>query len=201
MHSFRGKLAGFFLTGLFAAAIGFVVLVVSERAFLVSTDFLLTQTSSNSQDLYTLSRSAEYAGNVLGEVFYSERFIDAVVATGKVNSEFLPFDKKARLDEWARTVHIDKQLNIGILKVQVFGDNQQDTERTAAAIVSVLTEKTDTVLGENAKDMNVSVLSGPIIERNPSGKQIALVIVAGFVFGVLLYGVVTFLRGELRRVS
>ena len=82
------------LLGILVAALSFLFLVVSQKNFKVSTDFLVVQNQTSGQDYYSLSKSAEYIGSILSESIHSEAFINEVVKTGKVDNEFLPFDKR-----------------------------------------------------------------------------------------------------------
>ncbi len=195
----RERAGSLVLSGLLLAALGFVSLLFFGARYEVRTDFLVSQEEAGTKDYYTLARSSEYMGKLLGEVVYSERFIAAVVDTGKVGSEFLPFDKTARLKEWQRMVKVQKELDLGIIKVTVFGDNAKDAQKVSAAIAQVLSEKNGQFLGTGDKNIPVSILSGPIAERNPSFKEIVSVTAGGFLFGILLSLLVFFMRYEVFR--
>lgn len=188
-----------FLVGIACAAAGFFILLFASARYEVRTDFLVSQEESNTKDYYTLARSSEYIGKILGEVVYSERFIDTVVETGKVNAEFLPFDKKDRLEMWRDTVTIQKEADLGIIHLTVASDASREAQKISQAIAQVLVEKNGLFLGTADKNIPVSILSGPIAERNPSFQEIAAVVIAGFVFGILLTVLGLFLRQEVFR--
>lgn len=174
------------LVGILVAALSFLALIVLEKPFKVRTDFLITQNSSNSQDLYALSRSAEYVSKVLSEAAYSERFIEAVVETGKVPSTFLPTNKKDRLEAWAQEVKVQKNLELGMVQVEVLGNDQMEASRISQAIAEVMTQKNILFRGGDEKAVDVRILSGPIVDRNPSVQEMVLVVIGGFLFGSLL---------------
>lgn len=194
---FREKKGVIFLTGFFFAAIGFVSLLVFGAKYEVRTDFLVSQEEAGSKDYYTLARSAEYMGKILGEVVYSERFIAAVTDTGKVNSEFLPLDKGKRLEAWNNMVQVKRELDLGIVKVTVLHDNIRDAQRVSQAVAQVLTEKNGPFLGTGEKNVPVNILSGPIVERNPSLSEILSVFIGGFLFGILISVLAFFVRNEV----
>lgn len=195
----REKAGTLVLSGLLLAALGFVSLFFFGARYEVRTDFLVSQEEAGTKDYYTLARSSEYMGKLLGEVVYSERFIAAVVDTGRVNSEFLPFDKNVRLKEWQRMVKVRRELDLGIIKVTVLGDNVKDAQKVSQAISQVLSEKNGQFLGTGDKNISVSILSGPIAERNPSLKEIVSVMAGGFIFGILLAMLFFFARSEVLR--
>ena len=116
----RLKLAGIIMFGLLVAAFSFLALVVKEKNFKVNTAYLIVQNQGLNEDYYTLSKSAEYVGKVLGEGIYSELFIDEVLKTGKVNPEFLPFDKKEKMKEWGKNVEVRRNPDLGIMSIEVF---------------------------------------------------------------------------------
>jgi uncharacterized protein involved in exopolysaccharide biosynthesis len=181
----KRKLGAIMLTGILIAALSFLFLVVSQKNFKVGTDFLIVQNQSGAQDFYSLSKSAEYIGRILSEAVYSDTFIDEVVKTEKVNSEFLPFNKKDRLDQWKKMVKVNNDPQLGILKVETFGNNQKETLAISEAISQVLTTKNNLFRGDG-QNIDVRILSGPILEKNPSFSDIALVMIGGFIAGILL---------------
>lgn len=193
----RRRTGQLFLVGVACAAAGFFILLFTSARYEVRTDFLVSQEESNTKDYYTLARSSEYIGKILGEVVYSERFIDTVVETGIVNAEFLPFDKKERLETWRDMVTIQKEADLGILHLTVASDASREAQKISQAIAQVLVEKNGRFLGTADKNIPVSMLSGPIAERNPSFQEIAIVVIAGFVFGVFLTVLGLFLRQEV----
>lgn len=195
----RRKKAMLLLAGALFSAIGFAGLIFSSQKYEVRTDYLVSQSGSEAKDFYTLTRSAEYMGKILGEVMYSERFIAAIVETGKVSQEFLPFDKKDRLEKWEKMVKVQDRLDLGILQVTVLSDDARQAQRVSEAIGDVLIAKNGQFLGSGEKNNAISILSGPIAERNPSVKEIITVAIAGFFFGIVITFLVAFLREEVFR--
>lgn len=181
----KQKIGILILVGVLVSALSFLFLVVTEKNFKVSTDFLVIQSQSGSQDYYSLSKSAEYISKILSGSVYSELFIDEVVNTGKVDKEFLPFDKKKKLEEWSEIVKVKRNFQLGIVGVEAFGNSQRNTINLSNGIAEVLTTKNSLFVGEN-KNISVKILSGPIIEKNPSLNKIISVAVGGFLLGVLI---------------
>ncbi|MDD5083319.1 MAG: hypothetical protein PHT88_00080 [Candidatus Moranbacteria bacterium] len=185
------------LAALFVGVASFLFLIFSQEAFKVRTDFLVTQSNGSSQDFYAMSRSSEYVGKVLSEAIYSERFLDAVVETGKVSASSFPMDKNDKLERWSEEVRVNKNLELGMIQVEVFHDDQKEAVRISQAIADVLTQKNHLFRGGEEKSVEVRVLTGPITENNPSVAQLIMVAIGGFLFGGLLSLAWIFMRTEM----
>lgn len=193
----KAKFGIMILFGLLLAAVSFFGLMILEKPFQSSMDFLVVQTNGQAQDFYTQFKSSEYLGKVLSEAVFSERFINAVVETGKVNSEFLPSDKKDRLKTWSEIVAVKKNLELGILSITVKNDRERDAVRIMNGIQEVLTQKNSLFRGGDEKSVEIRVLSGPINEQNPTLGGILKVVSAGFFAGFFLSGFWIALKSEV----
>lgn len=181
----KGKITGIVIFGFFVAALSFLAIVAKEKNFKVTTDYLIVQNQTQNEDFYTLSKSAEYTGRILNEGVYSEIFIEEIINTGKVNKEFLPFDKKERMKEWSKTVNVNRNSELGILSVEVFDDSQKQALEISGAIGDVLIAKNSLFLGEG-QNISIKVLSGPITEKNPTLENVFATMIGGFVLGVMI---------------
>lgn len=188
------------LFGAVGAAASFFVCIVASDRFQVGSDYLIVQNQSGAtQDAYAQFKSLDYLGKVLTESVYSERFIGAVVETGKVDSGFLPTDSYHRLKEWKRLVSVSRNSDAGILHVTVSTDDQKFALRVSQAVNQVLVERNSLFRAGDDKSVEVRVLSGPVVEDNPSIGEIALASVGGFVAVAL--GILLWLAIQIERVS
>jgi capsular polysaccharide biosynthesis protein len=194
----KRKTTGIVLFGVFVAALSFLILVIKEKNFKVSTDYLIVQNQTGNQDFYTLSKSAEYIGKVLNEGAYSELFINEITKTGKVNAEFLPFDKKEKMKEWSKIVNVSRNADLGIISINVFDNNQNQALAISNAISDVLITKNSLFLGDG-QNINVRVLSGPVMEKNPTIANIFATAISGFILGILLGALWIVLREDRRK--
>lgn len=194
----RSKIGTLLLWGVLFGALGFFGLMVAEKPFQTKMDFLVVQTNAGNQDFYTQFKSSEYLGNVLGEAIFSERFVNAVVETGKVNAEFLPFNKKDKLKAWKEMVAVQKNMELGIISVTVSGKSEREISRTMDAIALVLAERNSLFRGGDEKSVEIRVLSGPILEQNPTATKIAKVVMAAFLAGVFVATFFVVVKSELR---
>ena len=193
----RKKWGSLLLSGLLAGSLAFFLLVFFSKHFKVTTDFLVVQTGAGqSQDFYSMLKSSEYLGKVLSESVQSEKFIGAVVETGGVGESFLPQNPKDRLDAWERMVKVTNNPDVGMLHIEVYGDNDRDALRVAQAVGQVLTERNALFRSGDEKSVDIRTLSGPIVEKNPDMKRMALTASAGFFFGVSAFLLFVFLKVE-----
>lgn len=182
----RDKKGSLFLAGIFVAALAFFVTTISAPRFKVTTDFMVVQANTTSQDFYTLFKSSEYLGKVLSESMTSERFINAVIETGKVDKNFLPTEKRERLNAWRDMVGIEKNIELGMLSVVVKANTDREATKVMQGISEVLITKNVEFRGGEDKAVEIRILTGPITERNPEPKELALVILTGFLAGATL---------------
>lgn len=180
------KKGSLFLSGVFMAALSFFVVTVVSSRFKTTTDFMVVQTTSQSQDFYSLFKSSEYLGRVLSQAVGSERFISAVLETGKLSKEFLPVEKSERLKAWRDMVKVETNAELGMLSVTVKADTEREAEKVMQAVSDVLMTKNVEFRGGDEKAVEIRVMSGPITERNPEPKELILVIVTAFLAGASL---------------
>lgn len=169
-----------FLVGILGAAVSFFILLAVAPRFQVTTDLLIIQNSSDTQDAYSAFQSLDYLGRVLNESAYSERFVSAVVSTGLVDTNFLPSDAFNRLKDWKKMVTVTRNANAGILTIYVKADDQKKALRVSQAISDVLVKNNALFRSGDQNSVEVRVLSGPVLENKPSVVEIILTIIGGF---------------------
>lgn len=180
-NSYKGML----LMGLLVGAMSFAVLVYTQKSYRGNTDLLVVQNQQGFSDYYALSKSSDYLSGILMESVYSEKFLEEIKNTNMVSSNFLPTDKAERLKEWQKIVQLEKNANVGIITVKVFTNSQKQVAEISNAVVNVLTNKYSLFLGQG-QNVEIRVLSGPIVEKNPTFIQILLISLGGFVIGIFL---------------
>lgn len=183
--------------GILIAAIGIAGSFVFHNRFQASVDFMISS-SQGGQDYYTATRSAEYMSRVLGEVLYSESFIQSLIDTGKVDASFFPVNKKDRMDVWSKTLTVQKNSELGFVHISVSGKTDREVTKTAQAVIEVLDKKQDMLFGNTGNAVSIRLLSGPIIEQNPSGTWLTLVLLASILLGYFSVFSFRFIREELR---
>ena len=172
------------LFGMFLGALSFLILVMTQKNFRSNMDILVSQ-SQPGADYYTLSQSADYLTNILSQSIYSEKFLDEVNASGKISGSFLAGNNAQKIKRWQKIVRVKNNSNVGIMNIEVFGDTQTQAEQISQAVLDVLVNQNSFFLGQD-QNVNVRVLSGPIVEKNPSFFQIILSAGGGFAVGIVL---------------
>lgn len=174
------------LFGLLLGAISFFVFVVTQKNFRSHLDLLVIQNQNGFSDYYALSKSADFLSGILIESIYSEKFIDEMENSGLPVSSFLPEDKIKRLEIWKKSVSITKNPNLGMISIDILGDNRNQLSNTSDTVIDILIKKNYLFLGKG-QDLDVRVLNGPIIEKNPSVSQMIAISFGGFVIGILFF--------------
>ena len=187
------------MTGVMVALFALGTLILVQPKYSSSMDFLLVQANTNGQDFYSAFKSAEYLGKVLSQAIYSERLITAVIESGKMDDRFLPANKKERLDEWANIITVRNNLELGIISVSVDGQSDRDAARIMSGVAEVLTQKNALFRSGDEKSVEVRVLSGPILEIQPTFQKLLLVAFTGFLSGLFLMSSVVILRHQQYR--
>ncbi len=167
-------------------AIAFLGLIFIPDAYKVRTDFLIIQQSASSQDFYTLSKSAEYSGNVLKEGILSDLFLREASQKGYFSSQNFSGSEKDRLKQWRETVEVRQRTSAGILEVVISEDDSKQALGIAKAISEVLIEKNTLFRSGNPDDLSIRLISGPIVEQNPSISQLLFGVLGGMVLGFFL---------------
>ena len=196
--SIRKNLSNILLAGLIGGALTFLALIVIPDAFKVRTDFLIIQKTASSQDFYTLSKSAEYSGNVLKESILSDLFYQEALATGYFSDESFLGDERTRLKKWQNTVSVSQRTTAGILEVAILHDDRTQATGIARAISEVLINKNDMFRSGTSEDLSIKRISGPLVENNPSVPQLILGIIGGMILGGALFVLWIWYRIEFR---
>lgn len=183
--------------GIAIAVFGVAAAFVVQERFKASADFMISS-AQEGQDYYTATRSAEYMSRVLSEIVYSESFIAAVVDTKRVDTAFLPRDKKDRLEQWSKMLAVKKNGELGLIRISVTGESDREVSRISQAIIAVLGEKSAELFGNGGDKVSVRLLSGPIIENNPSASALGSIVIIGLMFGVFAVFAWRLVREEFR---
>ncbi|MFZ2299614.1 MAG: hypothetical protein WAW00_00590 [Candidatus Moraniibacteriota bacterium] len=185
------------LLGVAIAILGITTVFLVQERFQASADFMISS-AQEGQDYYTATRSAEYMSRVLSEIVYSESFIAAVVGTGRVDANFLPRDKKDRLEAWSKMLSVKKNGELGFIRISIAGASDRDVSKISQAVIVVFGEKSGELFGSGGNDVRVRLLSGPIIENNPSVSELASIVLAGLILGVFAVFTWRLIREEFR---
>ncbi len=164
------------LIGLLLGAVSFLVLVMTQKSFVAETDILIIQNQEGPVD---------YLGSIITKSIYSEKFLGEVISSGKISSGFLSGDKADRIKQWKKIISVKKNSNVGIVNLRIYGDTQKQASEISEGVLEVLINKNSMFLGKG-QNLEICVLSGPIVEKNPSFLEIILASIGGFLVGMIL---------------
>lgn len=179
----RRRLGLAVLVGLLCAAGAFVVIVTTTPRSLARMDFLIVQNTKTS-DFYALFKSSEFLSEILVDAVHTERFIERVMMTPGGKVLHLPADTKKRLTAWRKMVDVSQRHKLGRLEIIVYGDRAHDVRMIANGIADVLIQQNSAFRGGAQNDVEVRLLTGPVIESNPSVQSIIVTLLMSFFFGV-----------------
>ncbi len=169
-------------SGAIISMLAFFSLIFFQPAYRADIDFLVSPKNATGSDYYSLSRSSEYLGKALAQIVVSEKFMEAGFDSGMVDRAEFPIDKKDRLKQWSDTVSVSRGSEGGMLHVRVLAKSGRSVERTAKAVTDILSNKAGEFLGSGS-EVDIRILSGPIVDRNPSFGELVAGSIGGFILG------------------
>lgn len=183
----KGNKANIVLSGLAVATAVFLGLVFLANDYSVQTDYLVIQESADKQDFYTLSKSVEYSGNILKEAIASDLFFSEAASTKFFDASVFPADELEKLKEWRKSIKVTQRSGAGILEVTVSRRTQSEALGIARAVSDVLIQKNSLFRSGTPESLTIKTISGPIVEQNPTIKQLVVASVSGFILGVAIF--------------
>jgi hypothetical protein len=178
----KRKTGRILFSGIIVSALAFSFMLFSQPAYRADIDFLVSPKNATGSDYYSLSRSSEYLGKALAQIVVSEKFMEAGFDSGMVDRAEFPIDKKDRLKQWSDTVSVSRGSEGGMLHVRVLAKSGRSVERTAKAVTDILSNKAGEFLGSGS-EVDIRILSGPIVDRNPSFGELVAGSIGGFILG------------------
>lgn len=194
----KRSLGTLILMGVLGASLAFFLLMFTTPHYRSTSEFLVVQSGGTNQDFYSQFKSSEYLSKVLAEAIQSESYINAVIETGKISPALLPVDKKDRLEAWKEMVTVKKNLELGVIEIQVSGDNQKNMTAVMEGVTDVLVNKNTLFRGGNPESVQIKTLSGPIMEKVPGLGLVIKTLLAGFFAGLLVALLIIFLKTQKR---
>src|SRR3989339_1987167 len=126
-----------FWLAIFGAALAFDLAVIQEPKYEADSRILVIQKQSAGQDIYTISKSAQYLTGILKEAVYSDSFFDKVVLLAPETNGFSDKIKEGR-KEWEKAVGINIIRDLGMMEINVRFSDKDMAERINQTITEVL---------------------------------------------------------------
>lgn len=123
---------------------------------------LLTIFNQSNIDPYTASRTSEYITSVLGEVIYSNSFIDNIFKTDYEVVDTLGSTQEKREKNWKKMVKIRIQETKGVIEINVLHKDRNQAFQFAQAITHTLVTKNQMYHGFGDK-ISIKIINSPIV--------------------------------------
>lgn len=181
-----------------ALTVGFIGLLIALAAFSFSylqtpnyksTVKLLAVFNQSSIDTYTASKTANYITGILGEVIYSDSFIDSVYRSESNLADNLGRGSEARQKAWKKIVKTQILDNRGIISIDVYGNDKNQTNLLASAIGSTIVGQHGLYDGSQDR-VAIRMIDTPSVYESWSAAKImsdtGLGLIAGLLAGLAL---------------
>jgi capsular polysaccharide biosynthesis protein len=150
-----------------------------------STVKLLTVFNQNNIDTYTASKTANYITGILAEVIYSDSFINSIYNGNAELIDDLGYGSEKRQKNWNEKVKTKTLENKGILIIDAFGNDKNQTRLLATAIGETIASQHGLYDG-SADRVTIKIIDTPSILESWSTTKIARDTAIGFLAGLIL---------------
>lgn len=139
---------------------------------------------SDKVDAFSAAKSAEYLGDILAKVAYSDAFIENVLASPYKPQIDFPQRGDKRKEYWSKMIDVDRVNNTGIVNVIVYDKSPASAENIAEAISWAYIVRGHQFHGGGDR-VKIEKIDGPITPTNPVKPNLLLNTLLGIVFGII----------------
>lgn len=149
------------------AVLVFDLMVIQVPRHKASSKVLVIQKQVAGQDIYTVSKSAQYLTRILKEGIYSDSFFEKIIQSpyGVEESDFSPKPKERR-EEWEKSVQTIIVRDLGVMEINVFYPDKEKVEQISRAITNVLLVNHSLYHG-GGENVVLRVLDEPLVSEKP----------------------------------
>lgn len=171
----------FWLT-IFGAVLFFDLLVIQLPKYKANSSILVVQKQVEGQDIYSISKSAQYICQVLKEGIYSDSFFDKVIESSyQIETSDFSEKLKERRKEWQKNIEVKIVRDLGLIEINVFYSDKEKTENLSMAVTNVLKDDHSFYHG-SGENVKLKILNTPLVSEKPVSINLWL----GTFFGALL---------------
>jgi len=182
---YQKKWLVFWLT-ILGAVLAFDLAVIQNPEYRASSKVLIIQKQVAGQDIYSISKSAQYLGKVLREGIYSDSFFEKVIESPyQVQESDFPELTKDRRDKWQKNIKVSIVRDLGIIEIDVFNLEKEKAEQISLAVTSVLEANHQLYHGAE-QSVELRVLDNPLVSQKPDSSRLWFSSVIGGVLGFLI---------------
>ncbi len=174
----------FWLTVL-GAVLSFDLMVVQAPQYKASFEILIIQKQVAGQDIYSISKSAQYLCRVLREGIYSDSFFEKVLPPYQAEAADFPVQVKERRQKWQKNVKVKIVRDLGVMKIDVFHSDKEKAEQISRAMADVL-EKEHRFYHGAGQNVEIKILNEPLVSQKPITFHLWFGSILGALFGFLV---------------
>lgn len=175
----------FWLT-ILGAVLVFDLMVIQTPQYQASSKILVIQKQVAGQDIYSISKSAQYLCRILKEGVYSDSFFDKVIeSTDNIKLADFSSQLKERRKEWQKTIKVKILRDLGVMEIDVFWPEKEKAGQISQAIIQTIVENHSLYHGA-AKNVQVRVLDNTLVSQKPISINLWLGTILGALFGFLI---------------
>lgn len=167
----------------------FDLMVIQEPQYKASLKILVVQKQVAGQDIYSISKSAQYLTKILKEGVYSDSFFE------KVDVDGFSEQAKQRRKEWQKDVKVTIIRDLGVMEIDVFHSQKEKALQISQAITEVL-EKNHNFYHGGGQNVELKVLDNPLVNQKPNTINLWLGTLLGALFGFFISLVLIFRKKE-----
>ena len=174
-----------FWMSILGAVIIFDLLILLPPKYQSNSKILVVQKQVEGQDIYSVSKSAQYLTRMLKEAIYSDSFFEKTIKDSSLVDDFFSENKKERRKNWQKSVSINIVRDLGAMEIDVERKTREEAQIINEAIVKTLKENHQIYHG--GSQIRLEVLDYPFADKDPESFHLWLGVIfgalAGFAFG------------------
>ncbi len=171
------------------AVLAFDLAVFQTPEYKAVSKVLIIQKQTAGQDIYSVSKSAQYLCRVLKEGIYSDSFFEKVISlSGQVNQSDFSLESKERRKQWEKAVKVKIIRDLGVIEIDVFYPEKEKAEQINLAIDNVL-EKNHQFYHGSGQNVELRILDKPLVSEKPVTLNLWAVTILGALIGFFLSSV------------
>lgn len=183
---YRKKFLVFWLTVL-GAVLAFDLAVIQTPKYEADFRILLVQKQMAGQDIYAISKSAQYLCQILKEGIYSDSFVEQLKIDEEIENE----------KQWEKMVKVAILRDLAIMEVAAFSEEKESAEEIGQAIAQNLVDNHQFYHGAG-ENVEIKILDKPAVSQKPFSLNLWLSSLIGALTGFLI-GLVWILRKDSKQ--
>ena len=166
-NTIRKKKWLFFWLTVFGVVLFFDLSLLQTPQYEAKSKVLVIQKQTQGQDIYTVSKSAQYLSRALKEGIYSDDFFQEVMSSSdKVSFNDFPENNKDRREKWQEGIEVIIFQDLGSMAIEVYHPNAKKAQAINQAITNTLAQNHQDYHG-GGNNVSVKVLDYPSVSQKP----------------------------------